>query len=193
MARTINHHAGRDRRAMIEIRPARIDDVPSLPDIERAAASRFAEREIDLGLEAGVLEAGVLDDLTTVEELEAACRAGHLFVAESASDLVGFAYCETQGDDLLLGELDVLPDHGRRGIGRALVETVLAHARETGFVSVVLTTFRDVPWNAPFYRSMGFEVVEPAAWTQAMRDLVRHESERGLSPESRVVMRYGLG
>jgi hypothetical protein len=25
---------------------------------------------------------------------------------------------------------------------------------------VTLTTFRDVPWNAPFYRRLGFEVVD---------------------------------
>lgn len=166
---------------MIVIRTAREADLGHLPGIERAAATRFVERD---------LEVGVLADVTSVEAFAEAQRAGHLFVAASGSGPVGFAYCEVLGADLLLGELDVLPDYGRRGIGRALVDKVLAHARESCFEGVVLTTFREVPWNAPFYRSMGFEVVGSADWNEALRDLVQYESDCGLRAESRVVMRF---
>ena len=34
----------------------------------------------------------------------------------------------------------------------------MAEARPT----LTLTTFRDVPWNAPYYERMGFVVFEPA-------------------------------
>ncbi len=59
----------------------------------------------------------------------------------------------------LLDEVAVAPAHGRRGIGRALVDEVVAWAAAGGFPSVTLATFRDVPWNAPYYEKLGFEVV----------------------------------
>jgi hypothetical protein len=36
---------------------------------------------------------------------------------------------------------------------------VADHARTLGLTSLTLTTFRDVPWNAPFYAKLGFEYV----------------------------------
>ena len=53
-------------------------------------------------------------------------------------------------------QLAVHPDCGRRGLGRALVEAACRRARAEGFAAITLTTFRDVHWNGPFYRSLGF-------------------------------------
>jgi hypothetical protein len=52
--------------------------------------------------------------------------------------------------------MDVLAEHGRRGIGGRLLETVCTSAREHGYAAVTLSTFRDVPWNDPFCRRHGF-------------------------------------
>ena len=49
--------------------------------------------------------------------------------------------------------------HGRRGVGRALVDEVLAWTAVRGLPSVTLITFRDVPWNGPYYEKLGFEAV----------------------------------
>lgn len=49
------------------------------------------------------------------------------------------------------------PEHGRRGIGGALVGSVCDWARASGIASVTLTTYREIPWNEPFYRRLGFE------------------------------------
>ena len=51
------------------------------------------------------------------------------------------------------------PDHGRRGLGRALVGAVCDWARKERFEIITLTTYRDVPWNGPLYESLGFATI----------------------------------
>jgi GNAT superfamily N-acetyltransferase len=104
---------------------------------------------------------------------------------------VGFAVaCEVEGD----GHLEVLgvhPDHGRHGIGRALVETVCAWVSARGYPALTLTTERDIPWNAPFYAKLGFEMVPPEEWTDAQHRIF--ETEAAMSnPQNRVLMRRKL-
>ena len=88
-----------------------------------------------------------------------------------------------------LEEIDVLPEHGRRGLGSRLVMAVCDWAESAGYRSVTLTTFRDVPWNMPFYARLGFEVIPPEALSPALQSVVRDETRRGLDPTRRVAMR----
>ncbi|MBD8045257.1 hypothetical protein H9638_15710 [Arthrobacter sp. Sa2BUA2] len=56
---------------------------------------------------------------------------------------------------------------------------------------MTLCTFLDVPFNAPFYRSCGFEVIEPHGKPAALR---RREAECGLDDAGRRVamsIRFG--
>jgi len=62
-------------------------------------------------------------------------------------------------------------------------------AASNGHASVTLSTFRDVPWNQPFYARLGFEIVPPAQFSPALRAIVEDETRRGLDPRRRVVMR----
>jgi predicted N-acetyltransferase YhbS len=87
----------------------------------------------------------------------------------------------------------VLPAHGRRGVGAALVRAVCAWARERGLPSVTLTTYRDVPWNAPFYTRLGFRTLRAAELGPKLRALVASEDAHGLRRAERVVMRYQTG
>lgn len=86
----------------------------------------------------------------------------------------------------------MLPDYGRRGIGAALIRQVCAAARAAGVPALVLTTYREVPWNAPFYARMGFVTQALEAWSIDVEDLVRSEAAVGLRPGDRVVMRMDL-
>jgi GNAT superfamily N-acetyltransferase len=74
-------------------------------------------------------------------------------------------------------QLAVDPEYGRQGLGRALVEAACTWARTVGFDSITLTTFRDVPWNGPFYESLGFVAVETL--TPELLEIRRHEGAIG--------------
>ena len=96
---------------------------------------------------------------------------------------VGFALVEIlEPAAAHLEEIDVHPDHGRRGLGTWLVRHVCQWAEANGPGVVTLTTFRDVPWNMPFYAHLGFEEVAPAALTPALRAVLEDEARRGLDP-----------
>jgi len=104
---------------------------------------------------------------------------------------VGFVSVDIVDGCAHIDQLSVLTDHGRRGIGRALVDHAVQWARATGLPAVTLTTFRDVPWNAPFYRQVGFEVVDdPTPGLAAVRAAERAEGLDGFGP--RVAMRLEL-
>ena len=74
----------------------------------------------------------------------------------------GFIWLDNELGDGAIGvaEIDVLPAHGQRGIGAALLEHACAWARESGYRRVDLGTLADVPWNAPFYARHGFATVD---------------------------------
>ena len=160
--------------------PARPADVPRLPAIELAAAWLLAAHA----------PASVLAEQTDEQVLRRAQREGRLWVALAHDRPVGFAHVEILEPEVAhLEELDVHPAHGRRGLGRRLVNAVCRWAAERHFRSVTLTTFRNVPWNMPFYARLGFEELPPHAQSAALRAIVDDESRRGLDTAKRVVMR----
>jgi hypothetical protein len=53
---------------------------------------------------------------------------------------------------------------------------------------VTLTTFRDVPFNRPFYERRGYRVLEEAEWTPELAQRRAEEADAGLDPELGVVM-----
>jgi N-acetylglutamate synthase-like GNAT family acetyltransferase len=78
------------------------------------------------------------------------------------------------------------------GVGRALMERVSAWARESGMPAVTLTTFDDVPWNAPLYRHLGFRVLGEDELGPGLRAVRDAETAHGLDPARRVCMRLEL-
>jgi GNAT superfamily N-acetyltransferase len=163
---------------------ARPDDLPLLPAIELAAAKLLV----------GHAPESVLAETTDHEVLKAAQGHGQLWVAVADDVPVGFAHVEVlEPTAAHLEEIDVHPAHGRRGLGRQLVMTVCAWAATAGFQSVTLTTFRDVPWNMPFYEQLGFEAIPPAQLSPALISVIHDETRRGLDPTRRVAMRWVFG
>ena len=159
---------------------ARQHDLPLLPAIELAAARMLT----------GHAPAAVLGETTTQFQFRDAWRHGRLWVALADHAPVGFAHVVVHEAGVAhLEELDVHPEHARRGLGRRLVATVCAWAAARGYQAVTLTTFRDVPWNMPFYERCGFAVVPAAEISPAMLSVVIDEYRRGLDPQRRVVMR----
>ena len=162
------------------ITTARAKDLWLLPAIELAAATLLA----------GHAPASVLSEVTADDVLEEAYAHGRLWVALAGDMPVGFAHVEILEPTIAhLEEIDVSPEHTRRGLGTRLVTAVCEWASAAGFRAVTLTTFRNVPFNMPFYTQMGFEVIPPAELSSALRAVVEDETRRGLDPARRVAMR----
>lgn len=160
---------------------ARPRDLPALGAIERSAAQLLR----------GHAPASVLEETTSESDFREAQSAGRLWLALADEVPVGLALVELLAPDLPhLEEVDVHPDHGRRGLGAALVRTVCDWARTSGYRELTLTTFRAVPWNMPFYRRFGFEEVPADEVRPELVAVVADETARGLDPHRRVVMRY---
>jgi GNAT superfamily N-acetyltransferase len=159
---------------------ARVADLPFLSEIELAAARLLT----------GFAPESVLAEATPIADFEVALADGHLWVAVTEDRPVGFAQVKLlEAGSAHLDELDVHPNHGRRGLGRRLVTAVCDWAATSGMRCVTLSTFREPPWNMPFYASLGFDIVPKAEWSSAMTRIVVDETRRGLDPSRRVIMR----
>jgi GNAT superfamily N-acetyltransferase len=171
---------------MYTIGPARVEELACLPEIERRASKLFLAFPFTADLPA---------DPSPLSEFETAERQGLLWVARlqtpgvTLDEPVGFAMVEDFGPHLHLEEVDVVPEHGRQGLGTRLVREVLKFA-EVRRRPVTLSTFGDIPWNAPFYARLGFRELPGDDWSPALADRMREEAARGLTPDLRVAMQF---
>lgn len=166
------------------IRPALAADLPLLGPLEDRAGLRFRESAHPYAADLSHFDAARLAELVS---------AGTVWVAATADDApIGFAIAGARGRDGYLYELDVEVAFGRRGVGRGLVRRVAEWARSAGFETLLLSTFRDVPWNAPFYERLGFEIVPLDAYDDVMRAQRQSDAAAGMLLESRVMMRAPL-
>ncbi len=143
-------------------RNTRTADIFRLQEIERAAAELFRDSElIDIDTMAVIPMA---DHITSIE-------TGISIVAQVDGRIAGFVMGEMQGDVAYLRELDVDPAYQRRGIGAMLVTAYIESARTKAATATYLSTFRDPPWNAPFYRRMGFTDIDRTDYLPWMTDM----------------------
>ncbi len=156
-----------------------------LRQIEAAAAQRFRSSAHPRVARMSPTELAALEDLASEE--------GILVATDSRDCLLGFALYAPMAGDLYLGELNVLPEAAGRRIGARLIEAVLEVALRRGCRWLLLTTFRQVPWNAPYYRRLGFEKVPEDERSAALTAEMARQAARGLHPESRVAMRRHAG
>jgi GNAT superfamily N-acetyltransferase len=148
------------------IRPVRNDELVLLPDLEAAADTLFEP----LGI-------GPLPGPGTPQEF-----ADALVVLVAGDPPVGLCRIDGIGGGAHLEQLSVHPDHGGQGIGRALLRAGCAWAQQHDFDDITLATYRDIPWNGPFYASEGF--VERGTADDFLRS-------HGLEPEDPVMGRFG--
>lgn len=166
------------------IRLARGGEAPQLRRIEDEAGRMFE----GLGLVDPARDASF-----PPERLAQLVDLGQVWVATHDDDVpVGMVVVSAGEGAAYIEEIDVLPAHGRRGIGGMLLGTACRWARERGLSAATLSTFRDVPWNGPFYRKHGFRDLTPAEWTPEMHAIRQQEALHGLRVEARVFMRRDL-
>jgi GNAT superfamily N-acetyltransferase len=168
----------------VAVRAPLRDELPLLQALGVAAGRRFAE----VGLES------VADDPPhELADLERWRSAGRAWVStDREGHPVGFAVVDMVDHTPHLEELSVRPDFNGRGHGMALLRGVENWARGKGFARVTLTTFRDVPFNRPFYENRGYRVLTEDEWTPGLVERRAEEAAAGLDPDLRVVMAKDL-
>ncbi|MFE4454203.1 GNAT family N-acetyltransferase [Streptomyces sp. NPDC056796] len=168
----------------MRIRPVGIDELPLLQDIERAAGLCFR------GI--GMPEIAE-DEPLPVGELARHRRNGLAWVAVDPADVpVAYLIAEPVDGNLHVEQVSVHPDHARRAVGRRLLSHLAEHAAADGIPALTLTTFADVPWNAPYYARCGFHLLDDRLLGPGLREIRRQEALHGLDRWPRACMRRDL-
>lgn len=168
----------------VTIRPAAPADLPLLVEIERRAGEAFAAH--------GMPEIAA-DDPGIPEELEEYRAAGRAWVAAEDGEPIAYLLAAEVDGCPHIEQVSVDPAQAGRGIGAALIEHIAGTAREAGRPALTLTTFRDIPWNAPYYARLGFAVLPGAEQGPGMRALVAREHQVIPGDHPRVAMIRRLG
>ncbi|MBV9078129.1 MAG: GNAT family N-acetyltransferase [Methylobacteriaceae bacterium] len=166
------------------VRPARTDDVPAMQEIELDAARSY----------------GSLAETRFCLDLPARSAAEHAAARERGITLVGalggrpaaFLLAMPLDGHAHILELAVAQAVQGRGHGRQLIAAFEAWASAAGFTLATLTTFRDVPWNAPFYARLGYQPFDVTDANPELAEVVREEREAGVHQAPRVAMRKRL-
>jgi len=171
--------------AMI-VRLAAPEDLPRLPEIEVSAATLFRDQGVEVF--AGETDETPID-FTPAEVWAPIMAEGLLWVmAEPDGPAGAFLAARIEEGRLHILEFDVHRAHQGQGLGRRLLAFAIEEARRRGLADLSLTTFRDAPWNAPFYTSAGFAIVEDEDARGALQAYLDREAVRGLDPARRCAM-----
>ena len=174
--------------ALFSVELAQPDQVAVLCAIERKAVQMFRGHAAwpayaDMPIPAELLHQAIARGLVWVALSVAGESLGFVWLDAAVSDEAG-------SHAIGIAEIDVLPDHGQRGIGAALLEHACDWARAAGYHRVDLGTLADVPWNAPFYAKHGFVTVDKN--TPAFAFARQRDRENGFSDQLRVFMSRSL-
>jgi GNAT superfamily N-acetyltransferase len=152
-----------------------VADRAAEPDIRFASPDEFdLLRQLELEADRLFETVGIGPFTNSDEENHLATAA---VVLVTGTPPVGFACVEVVDGMAHLWQVSVHPDASHQGRGRALVEAACDWARSNGYRALTLTTFRDVPWNGPFYTKLGFHRVDDLS--PELLAIRRHEQAIG--------------
>jgi ribosomal protein S18 acetylase RimI-like enzyme len=152
------------------IRLANLAEANRLPPLENSAGQRFRTIPHLAWLADG-------DDMSVDRHRLYIAQGTEWVALGEDGELVGFLAAELIRGDLHIWELAVGIGAQNRGIGRRLIDIASAFAQDRRLGSLTLTTFADVPWNAPWYSRLGFHI---SSDDERLAALVRMETERGM-------------
>lgn len=167
----------------VTLRAARSFEIERLREIERESSSRL------LGTDLAHL---AQDEPTDADTLRDRMAQGALIVAAEDDEPVGYVIFEEVEGCAYVEQIDVLTSHAGRRIGARLLEAVAEAAKGRGLQALTLSTFRDVPFNAPYYARLGFEVIADEDLTPGLLAIRAAHVARGLDESRRVFMRRGV-
>lgn len=164
---------------MIRIRLASADELHKVAPLEQAAAELFRT----IGMDA------VADDAPVSEsELLQAVEGQRLWVAVEYGVLKAYLLGDFLPQSLHIDQVTVHPDAARRGLGALMIESVSADPRSKERGLITLTSFANVPWNAPYYERIGFLDIAEENWPEGVAEKFAAEQRDGLAAWPRVVM-----
>ncbi|WP_298301002.1 GNAT family N-acetyltransferase [uncultured Erythrobacter sp.] len=134
------------------IRLARAEDAEAYHEVEEDAAQLLAEEPSLAGIP--------VPPSREPDEYRAMIRQSHCLTAVSKDRVVGFAASRRHRNEVHLHELSVATAFQRQRIGATLMNALKIDCKNSGIRAITLHTYRDIPWNAPFYERHGFVVVE---------------------------------
>lgn len=168
---------------MPSIRSSAMNDVPAFAVIERSAGELFRATD----------RAWIADEPPTrPADHEQAIAEAHHWSALVEGELVGFLLAERFGTALHICELAVALPFQRQGAGSALIAAAEAYAAAAAFMTVTLTTYRDLAWNAPFYARRGYREIPLAMMPGYLALLLQGEARNGHDPGLRCAMAKSL-
>ena len=164
----------------VAIRLGQASEVERMREIEIAAGAAFR----DVGMDEIASDSPMSD-----VALQAYVTGGRALVAVTEDGLVaGYLLLDTVDDAGHVEQVSVDPAFRGERIGQRLVDAAAEWTREQGHDRLTLTTFEDVPWNAPYYKRLGFGRVAEKDLSPGLRAVRRHEAELGLDRWPRTAM-----
>lgn len=166
----------------VRIRPARAADAPRAAEIEIAGGRAFAEIgtvevAADVPDESGLIRTAEEGRLWVLEAWTPAAQEGRGQGGEGTRwETAGYAAAEILDGCAHIAQVTVDPVHAGHGYGAALIAHVEQWGRVHGCRATTLTTFRSVPWNAPYYARLGFEVMGPEEIGPELTRTMDHEA-----------------
>ena len=154
---------------MEKVRAAESRDLPSLAAIERSGEPMFA----DYGI---VFPPGPM-------VVEALVQHGAA-ISVIGDPPLGFAGVISLDGHPHLEQISVHGDHTGTGLGSLLLDRLAVSG-------MTLITFRDIPWNGPWYARHGFAEHPDTAWGPELAERWQAEVDAGLHVLGpRLIMRY---
>ncbi|MBA4765600.1 GNAT family N-acetyltransferase [Qipengyuania huizhouensis] len=162
------------------IRLARPDDADAFHRVEEDAASLLREEPS--------LEGIPVPPSKSAEHYRGVIARGNCLAATIEGQVVGFAAAGRVGRELHLHELSVAREQQGRGIGGTLLRALIIDARNCGLSAITLDTYRDIPWNGPFYARHGFVEIENLEDRPHLLRSLEAAADAGLPRERRCAM-----
>ncbi len=169
---------------LTSIRAARNSELGLLQEIEVSAGQAFCDWN---------MPEIASDPPPAISQLAEYHSQHRLWVSVNENDFpVAYVLVSILDENAHIDQVSVHTDYAGHKIGRGLIESVVGWATERKLAAITLTTFRDIPWNAPYYQRCGFRVLEAEELSAGLRRIVGSESARGLDRWPRVCMQREL-
>lgn len=166
---------------MLNLRKSSEADIPALQRVESIAARRFHS----------------VPSLAFLATAEVTDRQSHTvsiaqqlawLVEDRQGTVLGFCYAQVLADILWLAEISTLPQARGKGVGALLLRQARDTADRLQLNGVMLTTYRTLPWNAPWYQKQGFITLDSISLAPELRQKVEQEKLTALWMMPRCVM-----